>query len=59
MSPRTGRPTDDPKNYRVSYRLSKEDIDKINECCEKLGISATEVIRGGIQAVHATLSENK
>ena len=59
MSPRTGRPTDDPKACRVSYRLSKDDVDKIAECSKVLGIGATDVIRKGIQLVYAEAKKKK
>ena len=41
-----GRPTDAPKSYRESFRLSEEDMNKIRFCMEKAGMSKTDVIRG-------------
>ena len=43
-----GRPTDNPKNYRESFRLSETDMGKIKFCMEKTGMSKTEIIRMGI-----------
>lgn len=50
-----GRPTDDPKNYRESFRLSEEYVDKISFCVDKLGISKTELIRKGIDEIYNQL----
>lgn len=51
MSPRTGRPTDNPKNARLELRLSDEDVWKLNFCCKTLGLTKAEVIRRGIDRV--------
>lgn len=45
MSPRTGRPTDDPKTKRMEIRISLLDSIKIEYCCETLNLSKSEVIR--------------
>lgn len=52
MSPRTGRPTDNPKNERVGFRLSDEEGRMLDYCCEVLGLSKTEVIRQGIKEMY-------
>ena len=38
MSPRTGRPTTEPKGNRESFRLSDKDIEKLKFCIGKTGI---------------------
>lgn len=48
MSPRTGRPTTEPKDKFLKIRVSQNDLDKLNEVADKKGISKTEVIRNGI-----------
>ena len=48
MSPRTGRPTSDPKDKFLKIRVSQNDLDKLKEVSDKKGISKTEVIRIGI-----------
>lgn len=58
MSPRTGRPTNNPKKHHVGYRLSEDDVDKLHHCAEVLNISATEVIRLGIDMLHSALQED-
>ena len=55
MSPKTGRPTSEPKNNRESFRLSDEDIMKLKFCTEKTGLSKTDIIREGIDLVYAKL----
>ncbi len=52
MSPRTGRPTDNPKKERVGFRLSAEESKMLDYCCEVLGLSKTEVIRQGIKEMY-------
>ena len=53
-----GRPTDSPKNYRESFRLSEADMQKIKFCMEKTGKSKTEIIRMGIEEVYLESSVN-
>lgn len=52
MSPRTGRPTEDPKKLRLELRLSKKDEEKLNFCCSIFHLSKAEVIRMGIDEVY-------
>lgn len=47
-----GRPTDNPKSYRESFRLSEDDMKKIQFCMEVTGMSKTDVIRQGIDEVY-------
>lgn len=55
MSPRTGRPTDDPKTHETRIRMSDEDIRILNICCEKTGLSKADVIRKGIREVYKSI----
>jgi len=52
MSPRTGRPTDDPKKLNTRIRLSESDIEMLNYCCEVYGLTKAEVIRQGIKQLY-------
>lgn len=52
MSPRTGRPTNDPKSLNTRIRLSEEDISMLDFCCKKTGMKKSEVIRLGIKKVY-------
>ena len=58
MSPRSGRPpSNDRKEYRKSYRLSEDDVKKLEICVEKTGMSATAVIRKGIDMVYREVTK--
>ena len=57
MSPRTGRPTTDPKNHETRIRMSDEDLRILNICCEKTGMSKSDVIRQGIREVYENLKK--
>lgn len=57
MSPRTGRPTDNPKTLNTRIRMSKEDIDKLEYCCKKTGKLKSEIIREGIDKVYKELKK--
>lgn len=51
MSPKTGRPTDAPKDNQVRIRMSDEDVQKLEYCCKVTGLTRAEVIRTGINWV--------
>ena len=52
MSPRTGRPTTDPKKHETRIRMSDEDVELLEICCKKTGLSKSDVIRKGIREVY-------
>ena len=52
MSPRTGRPTDNPKNLNTRVRLSDEDVSMLEYCCNETGMKKSEIIRLGIRKVY-------
>lgn len=52
MSPRTGRPTKDPKIHETRIRMSDNDIKILEFCCNKTGMSKADVIRRGIREVY-------
>lgn len=41
-----GRPTDDPKPFRVNLRISKEMNDKLQSEANKAGLTIAEYVRG-------------
>lgn len=57
MSPRTGRPTDEPKTLSTRIRMSKEDIERLEYCAEVTGKSKAEIIREGIKIVYDGLKK--
>lgn len=58
MSPRTGRPpSKDPKKNETRIRMSDNDVEKLEFCCKKTGMSKADVIRRGIELVYKEVSE--
>lgn len=57
MSPKTGRPTDDPKKHETRIRMSDEDIRILEECCRLTGMNKAEVIRKGIREVYNSIKK--
>lgn len=57
MSPRTGRPTSEPKKLSTRVRLSDADIERLKYCCDKTGLTKAEIIRKGIKVVYDSLHE--
>lgn len=56
MSPK-GRPTDDPKTLSTRIRLSEEDVQRLEYCAEKTGMTKSEIIRLGIKEVYEKLKK--
>lgn len=52
VSPRTGRPTDNPKNNIIKVRATEEDREKLLYCCEKTGMTQYDVVMKGIDKVY-------
>lgn len=60
MSPRTGRPlSDNPRHERVETKMTKEELEKLDYCCQVTGKSRSEVIRAGIDVIYASLDKLK
>ncbi|MEE0200758.1 MAG: hypothetical protein U0I51_09445 [Muricomes sp.] len=57
MSPRTGRPTDNPKNDIIKIRATKEDREKLLYCCEATGKTQYEIVMEGIDTVYHKLKK--
>lgn len=55
MSPRSGRPTDNPKRHETRIRMSDEDVEILEYCCQKTGDTKTDIIRKGIRKVYNEL----
>ena len=51
MSPRTGRPTSNPKTEEIKIRATKEDREKLLYCCEMTGKTQYEIVMEGIDKV--------
>lgn len=57
MSPRTGRPTDNPKTEQIKIRATKEDKELLEECCNELNQTQYEVVMNGIKKVHSEIKK--
>ncbi len=55
MSPRTGRPTENPKKGRFELRTSEEEEKMLNFCCATTGKNRADIIRLGIKKVYEEL----
>lgn len=49
VSPRTGRPTDNPRPNKVSIRISDSDKRILERYCEQESVNTTEAISRGIK----------
>lgn len=49
LSPRTGRPTDNPRPNKISIRISDEDKRILEDYCESKKVNKTEAISRGIK----------
>lgn len=57
MSPRTGRPTEDPKTLSTRIRLSEEEVAMLEYCCKETGKNKSEIIRLGIKKVYEEVNK--
>ncbi len=57
MSPRTGRPTDNPKTEEIKIRATKKDKELLRECCEILKQTQYDVVMKGIKKVYAEIKK--
>lgn len=57
MSPRTGRPTDNPKSNPIHVRLDEESRDILEKYCEQEDIPKTEGIRRGIKKLKSDIKK--
>lgn len=46
-----GRPTDDPKPFRLDVRVSSEDMIILEEYCKATGKTKPQAIRDGIKSL--------
>lgn len=57
MSPRTGRPTDNPKTERITVRLDNESSETLNAYCVQEHIDKAEAIRRGIKKLSSEIKK--
>lgn len=59
MSPRTGRPTKEPKKIRLEIRLTQSQSDLLQNCANELNTTRTDVINKGIELVKKEIDNKK
>jgi predicted transcriptional regulator len=60
MVAQRGRPASEtPKDYMLRVRMDEETVRKLDECCENLNLSRSEVVRKGIEEQHAAIAKEK
>ena len=57
MSPRTGRPTDNPKSNPIHVRLDEESLSILDKYCKQESIRRTEGIRAGIKLLESKIKK--
>ncbi|MBQ8134881.1 MAG: hypothetical protein IJ192_10825 [Clostridia bacterium] len=57
MSPRTGRPTDNPRPNKISIRISDQDKALLEKYCEQQKVNKTEAISRGIKKLESEIKE--
>lgn len=57
MSPRTGRPTDNPKPYKLTVRVDEKSKKILDQYSEQEGISQMEAIRRGIKRLEPDIKK--
>lgn len=55
MSSKMGRPTDNPKNHKVTVRLDEKSADILNRYCEQKGVEKGEAVRRGVKKLENDL----
>jgi len=59
VSPRTGRPPkgEESRTEKINLRISKGEVQKIQDCAEQLGVSRTDAIMQGIDLLKEELEK--
>lgn len=60
MSKKTGRPlSDNPRNHKLFIRLTDEENDNLEKCCEITEKSRAELVRDGLKIVTDKILERE
>lgn len=57
MSPRTGRPTNNPKPYKITTRIDEESKKILDDYCKQEEISQMEAVRRGIKKLDSDIKK--
>lgn len=59
MSPRTGRPTENPKEKPIAIRLDEEARKILDAYCKQENVDKSEAARRGIKKLRSDLKEKE
>ena len=60
MSKKMGRPlSDNPRNHKLFIRLTNEENDDLEKCCEIVNKSKAEIVRDGLKLVTDKILERE
>lgn len=57
MSPRTGRPTTNPKPYKITVRLDKKSKKILDDYCKQEKVNQMEAVRQAIGELEAKIKK--
>lgn len=59
MSPKLGRPTDNPKPYKITVRLDEQSKTVLHDYCQQEGVERGEAIRRGVKKLAEDLKKSE
>lgn len=57
MSPRTGRPTENPKPHKITVRLDDEAKAVMDEYCQQEQVEKGEAVRRGLKKLRSDIKK--
>lgn len=57
MSPRTGRPTENPKPYKITTRIDEQSKKILDAYCIQESVNQMEAVRRGIKKLEAEIKK--
>ena len=57
MSPKLGRPTDNPKSERITVRLDENSANILKEYCKQEEIDKAEAVRRGLRMLEISIKK--
>lgn len=57
MVKKMGRPTENPKCNNTRIRMTDDEVEMLKICCQRTGLSKSDVIRLGLKKVYEEIKE--
>ena len=57
LGTKMGRPTDNPKIFQTRIRLTKDELEMLEDCVKSLSMTKTDVIISGIKEVYKRIKK--